>query len=583
MANKTMHHVVIGSDTFEIVDQYAREHSVTIDSTLTQSGQAADAKAVGDAVDALDTRVTAVEGDIGDVEEDLSANIGTIAIAQTDLTSGYFCNQYGLPAANSNYSISGYIDISDFAKYGRNIKFPVTLASAVGCVITDVRGIVLVYVNGLNASTYGYTNGYSGYISIPVPTGAKYIRTSIATADIQTIGTLAVYGELVSGIYNGTLSKAITDAIFSGDNFVSENLWDVTKIDFAGYYGANGTYTENDGYPSLTFTDISGYDLLSIAMGITPQNLLINLVFWDANQSRISGTSTNKTAGSTYSSVVAIPKGAKYFTINSRKSENIPQPFEIHAIKRNPLTKGLKGKKLSILGDSISTYAGYIPEGNETYYTGSNAGVTNVDQTWWKRVIDYYGLELCVNNSWSGSTISSARAGSYPNSSGVDRAESLNTETSNPDIIIVYMGTNDFRWDVPLGDYDGSQDFPTTFSTFKNAIAMMLKKILTKYPTAITYICTLKQFEHYNDLNIGFPDKNGIGLTTDDYTNAILDMATLFGVPVIDFNKSGLNYFNLAQYAGDYNAGTAKGLHPNAAGHKKLADRAIHDLLGDLT
>lgn len=50
MANKTMHHVVIGGDTFEIVDQYAREHGVTIDSTLAQSGQAADAKAVGDAL-----------------------------------------------------------------------------------------------------------------------------------------------------------------------------------------------------------------------------------------------------------------------------------------------------------------------------------------------------------------------------------------------------------------------------------------------------------------------------------------------------------------------------------------------------
>jgi hypothetical protein len=60
MANKIMHHVVIGSDTFEIVDQYAREHGVTIDSTLAQSGQAADAKSVGDALTALDDRITAI-------------------------------------------------------------------------------------------------------------------------------------------------------------------------------------------------------------------------------------------------------------------------------------------------------------------------------------------------------------------------------------------------------------------------------------------------------------------------------------------------------------------------------------------
>ena len=55
---------------------------VPTDTTLTQQGMAADAKAVGDAlalkadssdVDALDTRMTAVEGDIADLKEDLNA------------------------------------------------------------------------------------------------------------------------------------------------------------------------------------------------------------------------------------------------------------------------------------------------------------------------------------------------------------------------------------------------------------------------------------------------------------------------------------------------------------------------------
>lgn len=51
-----MHHVVIGSDTYEIVDQYAREHgaSIALDTTLTEAGKAADAKAVGDAIAAIE-------------------------------------------------------------------------------------------------------------------------------------------------------------------------------------------------------------------------------------------------------------------------------------------------------------------------------------------------------------------------------------------------------------------------------------------------------------------------------------------------------------------------------------------------
>lgn len=38
MANKTMHHVVIGSDTYEIVDQYAREAIESLDPGSGGSG-----------------------------------------------------------------------------------------------------------------------------------------------------------------------------------------------------------------------------------------------------------------------------------------------------------------------------------------------------------------------------------------------------------------------------------------------------------------------------------------------------------------------------------------------------------------
>ena len=68
------------------------------------------------------------------------------------------------------------------------------------------------------------------------------------------------------------------------------------------------------------------------------------------------------------------------------------------------------GKKVSILGDSISTYEGVsnntaynatIGE-NLVYYTEGLHGVSLHD-TWWQQVIDTLDMELCVNNSWSGS------------------------------------------------------------------------------------------------------------------------------------------------------------------------------------
>ena len=62
--------------------------------------------------------------------------------------------------------------------------------------------------------------------------------------------------------------------------------------------------------------------------------------------------------------------------------------------------------KVSVLGDSYSTYEGWIPEGNEPWY-GKNIGndVTDVSQTWWRQLIDDNGLILELNNSWSGATI----------------------------------------------------------------------------------------------------------------------------------------------------------------------------------
>lgn len=57
MANKTMKTLTIGSNTYEIVDEAARNDieqlknsEIPLDTTLTQSGQAADAKVVGDAI-----------------------------------------------------------------------------------------------------------------------------------------------------------------------------------------------------------------------------------------------------------------------------------------------------------------------------------------------------------------------------------------------------------------------------------------------------------------------------------------------------------------------------------------------------
>lgn len=71
-----------------------------------------------------------------------------------------------------------------------------------------------------------------------------------------------------------------------------------------------------------------------------------------------------------------------------------------------------------ILGDSYSTFAGYIPDGYDSYYAPegpkyvqnndgqelSDNDVTSVSQTWWYPLVTEYGT-LIQNNSWSGTTV----------------------------------------------------------------------------------------------------------------------------------------------------------------------------------
>lgn len=229
-----------------------------------------------------------------------------------------------------------------------------------------------------------------------------------------------------------------------------------------------------------------------------------------------------------------------------------------------------KGKKLSILGDSISTYTGYVTEGNSVYYTGSNCRVSSVNDMWWKKLIDATGMILDTNESYSGSyvttTVSEATAGC------MNRCQNL----GNPNVIIVYMGINDFNNEVAIGTYNGSQTFPSVTTTFREAYAIMLNKILTAYKTAEVWVCTLPYDERSGAT--GFPEANDNSVLLYTWNEAIRELAKLFGVKVLEFAQSGMTYQNMDTYTGDWVSGTLRGLHPNAAGHSLLANQAIRQL-----
>ena len=60
------------------------------------------------------------------------------------------------------------------------------------------------------------------------------------------------------------------------------------------------------------------------------------------------------------------------------------------------------------MGDSYSTYAGYIPEGYHFYYSDERTElpiIKGVEKTWWKIFSAENNLNIVLNDSFSGSTI----------------------------------------------------------------------------------------------------------------------------------------------------------------------------------
>ena len=112
-----------------------------------------------------------------------------------------------------------------------------------------------------------------------------------------------------------------------------------------------------------------------------------------------------------------------------------------------------------ILGDSYSTFEGYIPTGFAAYYS-EQKGTTDVDkvtQTWWHKLLQETGSTLCLNSSWSGTTIchTGYDASDCSDKSFVARFEKLQKEEffkkNEINTLLIFGGTNDSWADSPIG------------------------------------------------------------------------------------------------------------------------------------
>lgn len=178
-------------------------------------------------------------------------------------------------------------------------------------------------------------------------------------------------------------------------------------------------------------------------------------------------------------------------------------------------------KNIMILGDSYSTFKGYIPEGYAAYYDPEQSkgiDVASVRDTWWYKLCEEENLNLILNNSWSGSTVCHTgynNADCSKTSSFIHRFRKLKTEgffyKNKIDVLFIFGATNDSWANVPLGQVQFSDFEEENLFKVLPGICYLIKEAKESLPdTKIVYVIN-------TDLK-------------DEITNTVIEAAEHYGI-----------------------------------------------------
>ena len=209
----------------------------------------------------------------------------------------------------------------------------------------------------------------------------------------------------------------------------------------------------------------------------------------------------------------------------------------------------------SILGDSYSTYVGYVdPETNDVY-PYDTLSLCGVEQMWWHILASQKEWLMEKNNSFSGALVCNEDyVNNYGTYSFIRRMDNL----GHPDVIFVFGATNDacaHNGDhvpiVPLGDYVFSDWTEVQLCTFRPALAHLFDYLKRNQPQATLYFLL--------DMDLG---SGGI---EDDRRDAFIEsihrITSHYNVNCIDLYGIHKSHW-----------------HPNARGHEDIARQVIEAL-----
>lgn len=249
---------------------------------------------------------------------------------------------------------------------------------------------------------------------------------------------------------------------------------------------------------------------------------------------------------------------------------NTNQPLGIALIERGSKLSSLEDKTISIQGDSISTFAGTITDGNATYYSASHKFVNSIDATWWGLLINECRMRLIRNDAWAGSRISGTGDNAMCSVARCSNIKHINSTVDTyqygaPEIIVVMAGTNDVSGNVEMGTAIGA------VTTYMGAFKTMLANLKSQCRNAKIVVFQLYRGNVLDYANSG-------GKHQYEYQEAMANLCRRYGVYYIgpehfDLSFPNLQYYTCDNSLSDYGSPTytsADYLHPNMQGMERV-------------
>ena len=537
-----------------------------ISSDLMTAGKAADAKATGDALSALEDAVT-------EETDKLKADLGAIIQHEPDST------------ADNAYSVGDYF-IMDNTK----ALFVVTNAISVGDTIASG-------VNVSNVSFTSITNLLLSIINSSVNGNTVLIKRFInqivrhepdSTADnAYSIGEFFVY-DVTNSLLKVKEDISVGDTISTATNVTNIPYTSIVNYLY-GLVEDLKTYTQNalektedvrvlalgsyKIYENAKVTNgTKSYDETSITFSTLDTDKTINGTLFSSDTtnievsdepytgdtlvaefdftSTVDGVTMRVYGGSgvgtkTYNVVeghnkIEFPKTHVQTLYFYRQHNTAVNTFTISnfilyqgSITENPfafVNVQKRFNKIFTVGDSLTNITGNAGQGKNR---------------WQDVVIEKCGFTGFVKEGGVGYTVAT-----YSGQTSIWECVEALSVNNDVDFVTFWGGTNDWSRSIPIGDFNSNLASPDT-STFYGAYISCVRKLLTLYPNKrIILIGTTPRM--VNSINADWSTDgtiNEAGNTLMDFTNAVKTVAEYYGLPYLDLlHTSGINKINYATF-----------------------------------